>query len=115
METKTQLGEDRFQVVSKGLEFCRVVYGSDYSKIVVLVMYVCKECGCTPACDFDWWCIGGNGRLEGWYCAHCGSRFEQDPMAGALVVLHRERRDLSFIRKMEIPNGKAANLISFLK
>ena len=40
MEAKTKLGDARFHVISKGLEFCRVVYGSDYSKIVILVVYV---------------------------------------------------------------------------
>ena len=39
MEAREKLGEDRFHVVSKGLEFCRMVYGSEYSKLVILVMY----------------------------------------------------------------------------
>ena len=115
METKTKLGDARFHVISKGLEFCRVVYGSDYSKIFILVVYVCKRCGCAPACDFDWWCVGGHGKLRGWYCACCGERFEQDLMPGTIVVYRGERHDLSFVRKIEIPDAKAANFLSFLK
>ena len=36
-------------------------------------------------------------------------------MSGAIVVCHREGRDLSFLKNMKIPNGKAVNLFSFLK
>ena len=53
MYAKTKLGEARFDVLSKGLEFCRVVYGSDYTEIFIRVVYVCRHCGCAPACDFD--------------------------------------------------------------
>ena len=115
IEAKTKLGEARFHVLSKGLEFCRVVYGSDYSKIVILVVYVCRHCGCAPACDFDWWRVGGSGKLKGWYSACCGEKYEQDLMSGVLVVYRRERRDLSFAREIEIPNWKGANVLSFLK
>ena len=105
LEAREKLGKDRYNVVSKSLEFCRVIYGSQYSKLVILILYVCQDCGHAPAHDFDWWCIAG-GDLKGWYCAKCGCKFGTDPMSGALVVLHREHRELSFTRKIEIPKGK---------
>ena len=36
-------------------------------------------------------------------------------MSGVLVVYHSERRDLSFAREIEIPNGKGANVLTFLR
>ena len=36
-------------------------------------------------------------------------------MSGVLVVDRCERQDLSFARKIEIPDGKGANLLTFLK
>ena len=65
MQAREKLGEDRFNVVSRSLEFCRVVYGSQYTKLVILILYVCQDCGHAPAFDFDWWCIA-SGALKGW-------------------------------------------------
>ena len=94
MQAREKLGEDRFNVVSRSLEFCRVVYGSQYTKLVILILYVCQDCGHAPAFDFDWWCIS-SGALKGWYCAQCGCRFIQDPMAEVLAILHRKFKEFN--------------------
>ena len=43
MQAREKLGENMFNVVSRSLDFCRVVYSSKYTKLVILILYVCQD------------------------------------------------------------------------
>ena len=88
LKAKSKNGEQKFIVLSKRLEFCRVVYGSDYSKVVVFFLFGCQQYGFSPAHDFPWLLIA-KGKLKGWYCAHCGCGYIQNPMACALAIFYK--------------------------
>ena len=63
--------EQPINILSRGLDFCRVLYGLDFTDLSILIFCLCKKCGYCPITDFDGWVIA-NGRLKGWYCVHCG-------------------------------------------
>ena len=101
-------------VFTKGFEFVWILYGSQYSGLVVLMLFVCQNCACCTVFDYDWIVVKGQ-KLRGWYCAKCGRKCCQDPMNGAIAVHVRGRAELSFITRLDIPTGSLSNLAAFLK
>ena len=53
--------------------------------------------------------------MHGWYCAHCGERFCQGPMAGVLAILYKACPELNSIARINVPICKTANVITMLK
>ena len=114
MKATEKFGKQNYSVLFKSLEFCRILYGSEYSKLVILIFFVCQCCGFSPAHDFDWWFIA-KGNLKGWYCGKCGCNCVSNFIAGAVAILHKACRDLCVMTRIVIPTGKAANVFSLLK
>ena len=106
-------GEQRFSVLSRGLDFCRAVYGSDDTDLIILIAFVCQACVCCPLTDFDWWVIA-KGEMHGWYCAHGGAKFVQDPMAGVRAILYKKYKEFDSITRINIPTRKTANVFTML-
>ena len=98
---RDKLGRMHFNVLSKSFDFCRCLYGGEYSHLVVLIMFICQDCGHCPVFDLDWWVAKG-AKTGGWYCAHCGARCCTDPMNGAVAIYLKGCPELSFV----IPAGK---------
>ena len=81
-----QAGKNELQCA---IQECRLLplllYGWEYSQLVILIMFVCQGNGHCPVFDFDWWVVK-RAKTGGWYCAHCGSRYCADPMNGAVAI-----------------------------
>ena len=48
MSIKQKIGTERMHVMTKRLEFVRVIHGGPGSKITIVVLYVCQSCGWAP-------------------------------------------------------------------
>ena len=69
---KQRVGQARMNVMTKSLEFVRVIYGGPGSKLVIVVLYVCQVCGWAPKYDYDYYLVPGKGGSQIWCCAHFG-------------------------------------------
>lgn len=87
----------------------RILHGSDYSDLVVVLMPVCQACGWCLQFDYGWFVIGGR-IIGGWYFAKYGSISCKMPMNGAIALYLRRHARMSFITRTVIPVGKLANL-----
>ena len=110
-----RLGEARMAVMTKSMEFCRSVYGTNGTPMQVCVMYVCQACGHMPKYDYDYFVTDKCGQNSGWYCAKCGEKYDKQMMNGALVVRFAGRPKNSFAVRIRMPSGRAANFLSFFK
>ena len=54
LELKRMIGKARMNVVCKGQEFIRCVYGATQTRVQSVVAYVCQECGHAPKYDYDY-------------------------------------------------------------
>ena len=54
VELRTRIGAARMNVVTKGQEFIRCVYGTTGTKVQIVVASVCQECGHAPKYDCDY-------------------------------------------------------------
>ena len=59
LSLRDELGKIHFKVLSKSLDFCRCLYVVEYSRLAILIVYVCQGCGHCPVFDFDWWVLKG--------------------------------------------------------
>ena len=110
-----QAGKHAFQCA---IQECRLVplllYGWEYSQLVILIMFVCQGNGHCPVFDFDWWVVK-RAKTGGWYCAHCGSRYCADPMDGAVAIFLKGHPEVSFIAKIRSPFRRIWNPCNLLK
>ena len=58
----------RISVMTTGMEFVRVVYGTPSTMLMIIITYVCRECGHCPKYDYDW-VLSKCNKESGWYCA----------------------------------------------
>ena len=73
---KQRICKARMDVLARGMEFCRLIYGSPSSATTIVILYVCQACGWSPKYVYDYFCIGGHCATAGWYCCtrrgkHC--------------------------------------------
>ena len=54
MELRRRIGKARMNVVCKGQECTRCVYGTRGTRVQIVVAYVCQECGHAPKYDYDY-------------------------------------------------------------
>ena len=50
---KQKIGDARMDVLSKGMEFCRLVYGSPSSALMVVLLHVRQDCGWCHKFNYD--------------------------------------------------------------
>ena len=113
---KQRIGQARVDSFTKGIEFCRNLYGGIQSLLTITLVHVCPECGWAPKFDFDYWILSGKGIQAGWYCAECGAKYCKTQMNGAFGIFFKgSRRNESFLSRIRMPNGKLCNLFTFLK
>ena len=93
----------RINVMTKGMEFVRVVYGSIRTKLMVVIMYVCQECGYCFKYDYDDYVLEKRGQASGWYCSCCGGRCDKAMMHGAVGVRIKEAAGNGFMAKITVP------------
>ena len=58
---KQWIRQDRMNVMTKSLEFVRILYGVPGSKTVIVVLHVCQACGRAPKYDYDYFVVPGKG------------------------------------------------------
>ena len=104
-------------VLSEGLDFCRLVSGSPSPALMVVLLYVCQACGWCPKFDYDYWVLDTCGQARVWYCARCGVRYCQTMMNGAIAVClnDKKKKQDGLIARITIPNGKLMNMVTFLQ
>ena len=90
LKIKKKIGAARMSVLTKNLEFIRVIYGGPRSEFVIIVMYVCQRCGWAPKYDYDYWVIPGPKGSAIWYCAKCGGVYDKHMMNCAFGIIYQE-------------------------
>ena len=93
LKIKKKIGAARMSVLTKNLEFIRVIYGGPRSEFVIIVMYVCQRCGWAPKYDYDYWVIPGPKGSAIWYCAKCGGMYDKHMMNGAFGIIYKDKKD----------------------
>ena len=80
LKIKKKIGAARMSVLTKNLEFIRVIYGGPRSEFVIIVMYVCQRCGWAPKYDYDYCVIPCPKGRAIWYCAKGGGVYDKHMM-----------------------------------
>ena len=65
---KQEICDARMNIMTKSLEFLRVLYGGPGSDIGFIIMYHCQGCGWAPRYDYDYFVIPGSktSKQAGW-------------------------------------------------
>ena len=88
LKIKNKIGAARMSILTKNLEFIRIIYGGPRSEIVVIVMYVCQACGWAPKCDYDFLVVPGKGGCAIWYCAKCCGMYDKTTINCAFGIIY---------------------------
>ena len=87
---KGRIGAAKMSVLTKNLEFIRIVYGGPRSEVVVIVMYVCQACGWAPKYDYDYWVVPGEGGCAIWCCAKFCGMYDKTMMNCAFGIIYNK-------------------------
>ena len=62
-ELRTRIGKARMNVICKGQEFIRCVYGATRAGLQIVIAYACQECGHAPSMTTTTSCLTRVGRM----------------------------------------------------
>ena len=85
LKIKKKIGAARMSVLTKNVEFIRIISGGPRSELVMIVMYVCQCCAWAPKYDYDYWVVPGPTGSAIWYCAKCGGVYDKRMMLARSV------------------------------
>ena len=57
VQMKQTIGAAHMNFMTKCMEFVMVVYGTPRTQLMVIIMYVCQECGWCPRYDYDYFVV----------------------------------------------------------